>query len=301
MLDDLFLRYDEGLKGGVHAVKADDASRLRARFSGAEMDMATRLSAQKLPVMMRPQVSLNESIERASEPHNWDYEDNPELVEVIEKAAYDLGADLVGFTEVTSDNVYAGKEVPYRYVIVVAMRMDSEKIATAPSLDCGVETVSITGALGALVNRLSDQIKDLGYDAVPAPALGGAVDYPSLARMAGMGEYGRHGLLISQFNGACQRIAAVFTNLEVPIERSNPHRWVRDFCSACGRCIRACPSNAIREESVPTKAGHSPCVELGKCLLYLVTHFGCSICIKECPFTTTGYDRIKGAFERGAR
>jgi epoxyqueuosine reductase QueG len=220
---------------------------------------------------------------------------------VIEKTAYDLGADLVSFTEVTSDDIDAGEEVPYRYVIVVAMRMDNEKIATAPSVDCMLEASDTHVFLAVLVNRLCNKIKEIGYDAVPGPALGGAVDNPSLARMAGMGEYGRHGLLISQFNGSCQRIAAIFTNLELPIEESNPHEWVRDFCSRCGKCIRACPSNAIREEPVPTESGHYSCVENGKCLLYLLANFGCSICIKECPFTTVGYDRIKEAFERGAR
>ncbi len=69
MLDDLFLRYDENLKGGAHAVKSDDTSRPRNRSSGAEMEMAIGLDARKLPVMMRPETSLNESIEKASEPH----------------------------------------------------------------------------------------------------------------------------------------------------------------------------------------------------------------------------------------
>ena len=124
------------------------------------------------------------------------------------------------------------------------------------------------------------------------------MDYPSLARMAGMGEFGRHGMLISPFNGACQRIEAVFTNLKLPVERSNPHKWIRDYCASCGKCIRVCPPNAIREEAVPTKAGHYSSVEATNCLFYLVTHQGCSICLKECPFTTTGYDRIKKAFER---
>jgi NADPH:quinone reductase-like Zn-dependent oxidoreductase/ferredoxin len=301
VLDDLFLTYDENLKGGAHAVKADDTSRPRSRSSGAKMDMAIGMGASELPAMMRPETSLNESIEKASEPHSRDYEDNPKVVEAIEKTAYDLGASLVSFTEVTPNVVYADKEVPYRYVVVVAIRMDSEKVATAPSRDFGLETANTTVALGVLVNRLADRIKEMGYDAVPGPALGGPVDYPSLGRMAGMGEFGRHGMLISQFNGACQRIAAVFTNLVLPVAESNPHEWVRDFCVSCGKCIRACPPNAIREESVPTKAGHYSCVEAGNCLLYLVTHLGCSICIKECPFTTTGYVRIKEAFDRGAR
>jgi epoxyqueuosine reductase QueG len=201
---------------------------------------------------------------------------------------------------VTPDNVYADKEVPYRYAIVVAIGMDEDKIAEAPSIEFGLETAYKTGALGLLVNRLCDKIEEMGLDAVPGPAIGGAVDYPSLAWMAGMGEYGRHGMLISPLNGACQRIAAVFTNLVLPVEKSNPHRWVRDFCASCGKCIRACPCGAIREDALPTKAGHYSCVETGKCLFYLVTHFGCSICIKECPFTTAGYDRIKAAFEKSA-
>jgi epoxyqueuosine reductase len=105
-------------------------------------------------------------------------------------------------------------------------------------------------------------------------------------------------MLISPLSGACQRLAAVFTNLVLPVERANPHAWVREYCQRCGKCIRACPCGAIRQESVPTQSGYASCVETGKCLLYLVTHFGCSICIKECPFTTLGYDRIKSSFER---
>jgi predicted flap endonuclease-1-like 5' DNA nuclease/ferredoxin len=301
MLNNKFLLYDESLKGGAHAVKSDDSSRARNWDSGGGMDMAIGMSGLDIPLMIFPETSLNESIKKAAELHNKDYEDNPELVEVIEKTAYDLGANLVSFTEITPDNVYSGKEVPYRYVIVVAMKMDNEKIATAPSLDCMIDTAKTHGLLTDLVNQLCDEIKEMGYDAVPSPALGGVVDYPSLARMAGMGEYGKHGLLISEFNGSCQRIAAVFTNLILPIEKTNSHKWVRDFCSRCGKCIRACPPKAIRKESVPTKAGHFSCVDNGKCLIYLTTHYLCSVCIKECPFTTIGYDRIKEAFGKNTR
>jgi NADPH:quinone reductase-like Zn-dependent oxidoreductase len=297
-LHDLTQRYEENLQGGVHAVKSDHTSRSRNRFTGGEVGVAMGALARKLPKAMHPQRSLDESAERASRPHNRDYVDRPELVEVIEKAACDLGADLVSFAEVTPDLVYAGKEAPYRYVIVLAEEMDREKIATSPSVESGIETAYITGVLGLLVNRLCDKIEELGCDAVPAPAIGGPVDYPSLAKMAGMGEFGRHGMLISPSNGACQRFAAVFTNLVLPVERSNPHEWVREYCKNCGKCIRACPCSAIRVESVPTKSGYASCVETGKCLLYLVTHFGCSICIKECPFTTVGYDDLKQAHER---
>jgi epoxyqueuosine reductase QueG len=301
MLEERLLRYDESLKGGAHAIKSDDSSRPRNRSSAAELETHLGLESPGTRGVGRPLDSLDASTARASAPHERAYEENPELVEVIEQTAYDLGADVVGFAEVTPNLVYVDKEAPYRYAVVVAIAMDRESMATAPSREVGRETISKTSALGVLVNRLSDRISDLGYDAVPGPALGGPVDYPSLARMAAMGEYGRHGLLISQSSGACQRIAAVFTNLKLPVRSPNPHAWVRDFCARCGKCIKACPPKAIRANPLPTKAGHYSCVESGSCLLYLVTHLGCSICIKECPFTTVGYDGIKQAFERTGR
>jgi len=297
-LPDLPQRYDESLQGGARAVKSDHTSRTRNQFTGGELGVTMGALARKLPASIHPRSSLDEIMNKASRPHNRDYVEDPFWVEEILRAAYDLGAGGVSFAEVTPDLVYAGKEAPYRYVIVLAKEMDKDKIASSPSIESGIETAYVTGVLGLLVNRLSDQIEQWGFDAVPAPAIGGPVDYPSLAKLAGMGEFGRHGMLISPANGACQRLAAVFTNLVLPVERSNSHAWVREFCASCGKCIRACPCGAIREESVPTKSGYSSCVETGKCLLYLVTHYGCSVCIKECPFTTVGYDQIKQGFER---
>ena len=157
------------------------------------------------------------------------------------------------------------------------------------------------GNLMVLSNRLSDKIKKFGIDSVPGPALGGIVDYPSLARRAGLGEYGRHGLLISEYSGSCQRIGAVFTNLRLPMEHDNSHGWVREFCNGCGKCIRGCPVGAIREEAVAVRGGHFSCVVHDRCLPYFSKNYGCSICIKECPFTTLGYNRIKTAFFRSKK
>ena len=298
MLDDLLLEYDDSLRGGAYAVYSNDDSRPRNKFSGGEMNTTIGVSKfiKMLPITMRLQRSFDESIKLAGKPHDSEYVRDVSMAEQIKNIAKEIGAEAVGFTDVTPDVIFSGKDVPYKYAVVVAMRMSNEKIATAPSVDCMMEVSNTYGLLGVLVNKLSDRIIELGYDAVPGPALGGAVDYPSLARKAGLGEYGRHGLLISPFNGACQRIAAVFTNIELPVEEPNPYEWVRDFCAKCGKCIKACPSKAIREEPVSTKDGHYSCVIHEDCLSYFGKNYGCSVCIKECPFTEQGYDKIKKAF-----
>ena len=298
MIDNMLLEYDRSMMGGLHAVLSDDSSRPRNSFSGGNMGYSIGFSRifSVIPVMMRLMNSFNESIRKATEPHDMDYINPSGVPEEISRVAYELGADIVGFTEVTPDLVYAGKEVPYKYAVVLGARMDNEKIATAPSMDCMVEVFNTYRQLGVLVNRLSELIIEMGYDAAPGHPLGGAVDYPSLARSAGLGEYGRHGLLISPYNGACQRLAAVYTNLELPAPRENPHMWVREFCQSCGKCVKMCPAKAIREKQEPREGGHYSSVIHSRCLQYFGSNYGCSICIKECPFTTLGYEQIRKAF-----
>ena len=303
MLDNLLLEYDESLKGRGYAVSSDATSRRRHKFSGSKMnrDIGIQKFIEFFPVMMRVQTSFGKSTRMAGMSHEAEYVDDKVFVSEIRSIAADLGAEALGFAEVTPDVIYEGKTIPFKYAIVVARRMDNAKIATAPSMACMIEVMNTYAQLGVLVNDLAARIIKAGYDAVPGPALGGAVDYPSLGQKAGLGEYGRHGLLISPLNGSCQRLAAVFTNLKLPTDAANEHGWVWDFCSRCRKCIRTCPVSAILEEPIPQPAAHYTCVEGDNCLEYFSNHDGCSICIKECPFTTVGYERIKGAFLKDGR
>lgn len=298
MLDNMLQVYDDNLAGGAHAVRADATSRERGTFSGGSRSMNLGIGKffAVLPVMLRQQISFHKSTQMAAAPHDEPYVDAPDFAGTLPDLATGLGAEMMGFAEVTPDVIYAGKSLPYRYAIVLAHRMDEKKIVTAPSVDCFVEVSDKYGILGVMANRLAVRIIDAGYDAVPGPALGGAVDYPSLARKAGLGEYGRHGMLISPLNGACQRLGAVFTNVRLPTGAPNPHHWVRDFCATCGTCIRRCPADAIRETPVARPGGHATCVRHDRCLPYFSRHYGCSVCIKVCPFTTVGYARIKERF-----
>lgn len=298
MLDKTLLNYDKSIMGGKYAISSDATSRKRHTFSSGDMDrhVGIKKFIEFFPIMRRVLTSFDKSVRMAGMPHVSEYVDDPDFIKKIITIATDLGAEATGFAEVSPDLLYEGKEIPYKFTIVVAQRMDKEKINTAPSVTCMMEVMNTYGRLGVLVNDLAAKIIEEGYDAVPCPALGGVVDYPSLCRKAGLGEYGRHGLLISPFNGSCQRLAAVFTNLKLPTNVNNAHDWIWEFCSKCGKCIRKCPVNAILEEPIPQPAGHYTCVEGESCLNYFAKNYGCSICIKVCPFTTKGYEKIKRSF-----
>ena len=190
--------------------------------------------------------------------------------------------------------IFRGKSIPHRNAIVITGEMDKDKIATAPSFECMTEVQATYADTGTIVTKIAGYLRRRGYAAVPCHSLGGVVDLPALAQHAGMGAHGRHGLLISKKNGASQRIAAVFTDIEnLPLCQSSEYEWIPDFCATCGRCIRSCPVQALYEEKQLDEWGQFTTTDGDKCILYFARNYGCSICIKVCPFTTKGYEAVR--------
>ena len=123
--------------------------------------------------------------------------------------------------------------------------------------------------------------------------------YPPLAQLAGLGWLGVSGLIVTPEHGPRVRLAAVFTNIEnLPFSTHNDHAWVEDFCDACRICIRQCPAEAILPEPTHHPNGQITCVINPRCFAYFSDYYGCSVCIKVCPFNHTSYDRIKHSFQR---
>lgn len=60
----------------------------------------------------------------------------------------------------------------------------------------------------------------------------------------GMGEIGRNNLLLTPEFGPHQRLCAIVT--EAPLEPDS--RQNLDLCSACSRCVQACPSGALKSD-----------------------------------------------------
>ena len=90
----------------------------------------------------------------------------------------------------------------------------------------------------------------------------------------------------------------VYTNIvNLPAADENQHVWVRDLCAMCRKCLRECPVTAIYETPQEGAAGQVTFVDHPKCLAKFSTDYGCSVCVKVCPFSNVGYATIKSRFK----
>ena len=214
-----------------------------------------------------------------------------------------FGADLIGITEYDERWVYTHaysrlgeKEKPQELptdlpnVIVIAQQMDRELIDTVPSALSGTATGVGYSHDTLVLLGLAQYVRNLGYRAV-ATMNDTALAIP-LALKAGLGEYGRHGLLITKEFGPRVRIGKIFTDL--PLDPDRPHSFgVREFCDVCRRCSDACPVNAI-PDGPPSDEVHNRSnitgvkkwtVDAEPCFQFWSNqNSDCSICVRVCPY-----------------
>jgi len=217
----------------------------------------------------------------------------------VKRAAKFLGADLVGICEYDERWVYThnysrhtGTEKPMDLptdlpnVVVIANSMDIETIKTVPSALSGAAVGQGYSTDIIAVLSLAAYIQNLGYRAY-ASLNDTALSIP-LAVQAGLGECGRHGLLITPEFGPRVRIAKVFTDL--PLMPDKPISiGVREFCEVCRRCSKSCPPKAIPDGpqsdeklNISTLDGVKKwTVHPEKCFKFWAAQ---GICIRVCPF-----------------
>lgn len=90
--------------------------------------------------------------------------------------------------------------------------------------------------------QLAGWLKGLGFDAVPASGL----PLKRAAPLAGLGMQGKNTILISEVYGPNLRLGAVLTSAK--LEPDTP--FIRDLCGDCTRCIKACPTKALKPYEV---------------------------------------------------
>jgi reductive dehalogenase len=214
-----------------------------------------------------------------------------------------FGADLVGVTAFDSRWLYTRKfsdmslqekeqEIPEDLdnVIVVAQAMDYDLIRTVPSALSGAATGLGYSKDALVVLSIAQYIRNLGYNAV-ASMNDSALAIP-MAIQAGLGEYGRNGLVITREFGPRVRFGKIFTDM--PLAHDQPIRFgVREFCEECRRCSNACPVKAIAQGE-PSTDRHNQSnirgvkkwsVDGEKCFSYWAAqNSDCAICIRVCPY-----------------
>ena len=248
--------------------------------------------------------------------------------QIVRKAAHLLGADQVGFAVLDRRWVYSHyfdeetkkafpikfsdepgyeqydqpirledgtrvipKEMKYVVVMLHEWGKDLDGTEHAPTLLTeGLSTLGYARMAPTLL-MVAEFIRGLGYNAIPA-ANDTALSIP-LAVDAGLGQVGRHGLLINPRVGSRCRISKIFTDL--PLEAAGAvDSGITEFCNACQKCVPKCGTKAITtgERSFePLDESNSPGVfswkvDAKKCMTFQ-NRVGstCSTCVRRCAWT----------------
>jgi ferredoxin len=220
-----------------------------------------------------------------------------EWSERVKAFALDNDADVVGIAEMRPEWVFEGFEIREKYVIVVGVAHNYEKISQAPSLPGNNEAIVEIGrqytraavAAAKLHNFLAAQ----GYPSTvfPGPVATDLLMIPA-AVAAGLGELGKHGSLINRKLGSSFRLSAVTTDM--PLAPDAPDVFGADeFCKQCQLCRDACPPDAIYDQKQWVRGDRKWYVDFDKCIPYFAESRGCGICIAVCPWSRPGVaDRL---------
>jgi epoxyqueuosine reductase len=226
----------------------------------------------------------------------------------IKRAAHFYGASLVGITKIDRRWVYSHNrngtqiKIPdhFTYAIVMGIAMDPVGIGTTPAFPSSAAAAIAYSEMAFLAASLGEFIRNLGYNAIQ---MGNdtALSIP-LAIDAGLGELGRHGLLITPQYGSRVRICKVFTDL--PLICDHPIEFgVQEFCRTCKLCAEECEVEAISFDEEPTFEpvciSNNPGVlkwpiDAEKCYDFWCENGGdCATCIAVCPYTKrTGVKKV---------
>jgi epoxyqueuosine reductase QueG len=221
-------------------------------------------------------------------PEKTIYEKPEDAAKLVEDIARSAGADLVGFTRVSDEFVFDGVEVSHEYAVVLAVEMDYDRINTAPEPASGTEVLRGYWRLGAIAVKVAEFIRNLGYSAKAHHPRSFRGQPPTIlhtraAILAGLGETGRHGLLITKEFGPRVRAATVTTELPLPVNQPTSF-GVDEFCQNCTLCMDACEGDAIPKEKNEVRGIIKYTIDPYKCLPYFAKYDGCNLCVSECAF-----------------
>lgn len=283
--------------GMVHAAE-DSPERFEIVAEGFKRDGGPPPATRRaMPHMMASMLGIQRSLHTLDKNPATPKTHMPatELAE-MEAFAHSVGVDDLGYALVSETWVFRDKAILHPNAIVLTMEMDKARIDTSPSEQSFIAVHETYHHLGVASNKIAGWLRKRGYSAQAGHPLMGLALYPPLAQQAGLGWRGLHGLLITPRFGPRVRLAAVFTSIEnLPFgaEKANEHQWIEEYCDLCQRCARECPPQAFLDRPTVQDNGLIACVDTEKCFPYFFENFGCSVCIRVCPFQSQDYATLK--------
>ncbi len=224
--------------------------------------------------------------------------DPAEMSRFLKEWTLKMGAHSVGITALRAHHLYTtvGRgpeygspvELDHTFAMALTVEMDKEMVDRAPKSPTAMESALQYLRGGVMAVQVADLIRRLGYSARAHVDGHYRVICPLVAKDAGLGEFGRMGLLMTPRLGPRVRIAVVTTNLPLSVDEPAPDPTVVDFCSRCKKCAECCPSRAISFEE-PQEDGngvlrwridHEACFTLWGRL-----GTDCARCMAVCPYS----------------
>jgi NAD-dependent dihydropyrimidine dehydrogenase PreA subunit len=262
----------------------------RGRVGGSDIDRAARFRGRMPPaakrnLYIRHHILLPNRTPPVN-PVRTGITDVGEMSAEIKALVREMGADVVGIAEYDPRFAFTQAGEPaHKYVVVFGIGMSFDTMA-----DIGPrsqdEVHRVYHRLDDIGVRLAQQIAAYGYGASMQPNEG---DIPlvAYAYLAGLGELGKHGSLISPALGSSFRLGAVTT--EMPLKTDGPKDYgIDEVCMHCGMCTRYCPGEAIKPDKKIVNGIERWHVDTPACEPYFHKLYGCKICLMVCPLNSRG-------------
>ena len=221
------------------------------------------------------------------------------ITELIKKLTLQYGAHIVGVAEMKEEHYYGvrgrthyGDKVTERlpYAIAFGVEMTKDMVNRAPQMATFIESSNIYIKGGVIGAQITAFIRRLGYEARNHMDGDYLLVAPLVAREAGIGEIGRHGLLLNPDYGARIRLGVITTDL--PLMPDGPKDYgLANLCDHCVQCIRTCPGKAIPYDKIEIDGVVRYQIDQEKCYeKWRSIGTDCGICLANCP-VSQGLDR----------
>lgn len=229
--------------------------------------------------------------------------DPEEMAKKIKAFGMYLGAARVGIARLKQEWVYTnfahpytpepyGKpvELQYENIICMAQPMEPAMVRTGQSIAQNIESNWTTTRASMKAIVIAQFIRCLGWraraitqDNMPLLLVPALVD-------AGIGEQGRHSIVISKEFGGRFYASAVVTDLPLALDKPVDF-GVQDFCEKCLICAEICPGQAITRGGREVVRGIRKWqVDGDKCRRVMERRdLICCLCQAVCPWNHTGH------------
>ena len=231
-------------------------------------------------------LNLEKVREAEVNPDKSEIDDPARVTQTLKDLALKMGADVVGVAAFNPGLTFEDRDqFDHNHVIVFGISMTYDVMADI-SPDSQDEVHFVYYSMDDIGVRLASQIGAYGYSARMQPN-GGDFPLPAYGQLAGIGELGKHGSMISPKLGSSFRLGCVTTDM--PLKADGPGDFGLDeVCASCQLCTRFCPADAIKPDKITVNGITRWHVDTPACEPYFHKLYGCKICLMVCPINARG-------------